>query len=200
LNTTTLKIWYHDEPEKEYTSCRYQKPNLKNPDLICEYIQRYYAKTSFTRKFGIRQDTNEIIKMQLTDEEFTFYGTPPYRLYEVFKNRIHAKTSSVKCFENVICYLIQCINVVKPHPMYSTGIDSQGQITSMTLAELVKSMPFDTFYKINKHHFNKFIKHCELDSAHIGVLLNIAKHNPIFQSGELSSIGVKLERYRLLNS
>jgi len=31
-------------------------------------------------------------------------------------------------------------------------------------------------------------------------LLNIAKHNLIFQSGELSSIGVKLERYRLLNS
>jgi len=221
LDTNTLKIWYHDEPEKEYTSCRYQKPNLKNTDLICEHIQRYYAKHLYDRQYGIRQNTEDICKMQLTDNEhFTFYGAPPFVLFDKFKNRMHIKTSSSTGFQHVLYYLGYCINVVNPIqtiPMPAASVTSANDVSVWVTK--INSQQFDTFYltsqdsniliaidclidflKNNKQHINKFIKQWKLDSAYIGILLNIAKHNLIFQSGELSSIGVKLERYRLLNS
>lgn len=187
--------------KREDLVCEYQEPHPTDDVKWCKHVQFYYPKNRWNKRIGVRQKTSEIMKMQLTNEQFVWNGKCSWIVADRYKYRITIKSKALSAFE-------QMVNQTFIMQQYLDGkLHSNSTVVSLSKmrleAKYIIHEPNVTwllrFLVLNKSYLGTFIMKGDLSPSHINALLKVAQTHDECISGQLIRLKDLLLKRKLLS-
>lgn len=194
------------ESHTETKTCPYQEPHPTDDVKWCKYVQFYYQKMKWNRRVGVRQQTSEIVKMQLTDTLFIWNGKCSYSVYNVYMDRITVKSTTLSAFEQLIGRLFvqhQYLDGVmqgNPDGSMLIAVAPPGKIVVKYSISEPNISYLVRFLILNKSSLGTFIMKSILDRSHIESLLKISNSHVECRTGKLTRLRDLILKRKLLES
>ena len=192
------------EYRTEIETCPYQMPHPTDDVKWCKYVQFYYPKMKWNKRVGVRQKTTEIIKMQLTNDQFVWTGKCVYSIYNKYINRMVIKSKTITVFNQLIEILFDrhssLVDEVQHDP--SGYILIVPNMNRKLIIEYEISEPNITylirFLILNKSYLGTFVSKSKLTLSHIDALLKIPNKHSECTDGTLMRLKGLLLKQKLL--
>lgn len=191
-----------DSWEETKIVCDHQIPHPDDKERICAHQQYYKPKTRFNKRVGVRQKTEEFVKMQLTDDQpFTINGVACYTLYDYYADRMSVKSKSENAGLILMRYLYNSCTIEiataearDPNELIPLVVETQQVPLSNKNIEIAVR-----HFILNKAGIRPLLTSRHFTPQYFETLFQVIKHKEC-QSGRLTNLKELLLKAKLMIS
>lgn len=191
-----------DSWDRENVTCKFQVPHPKDKERQCAHQQYYKPKSRYNKRVGVRQQTKEIVKMQLTNEPFELNGLASYPLYEKYADRMTVKSRSVNSFLIMMRYIHNMSTVEIPTEP-NTDPNQDIVLTVQTFRKKLTTELMDVAVRYlieNKANLYGYVMYDRLTSEMFSDLYQISKERDECQNGPLKRLKDLVQQRKLMSN
>jgi len=190
--------------------CKHQTPHLTKPELKCTHQtkpelqcahQQYYTiKTRYNKRTAVRQQTKDIVNMQLTmDQPFTINGVANIRLFEIYGDRMTVISKATIALIILLNYVNRVLTVMVPTQIKSIVTD---EISTSHIAQRdpLNDELTDMIVKFlitNKSGLRAFAFNPDYTPQQLKDLYCVANHHFECKRGRLQRFRILMEQRKL---